>query len=85
MFSAFQKILPTSETSYFPYFVEGGAGDSTGKFEKTYVGDSPTMLIDPSKMLDEGPDQLQVQGQRSRYRSRKISGSCFRNDNGLQS
>ena len=53
MFSAFQKILPTSETSYFPYFVEGGAGDSTGKFEKTYVGDSPTMLIDPSKMLDE--------------------------------
>jgi serine/threonine-protein kinase len=53
MFSALQKILPSSDTTYFPYHVDGGAADSTGKFEKTYVGESPTMLIDPSKMFDE--------------------------------
>src|SRR5262245_57384489 len=48
MFSALQKILPVSETSYFPYHISGGVGESTGKFEsaeKTYVGDSPTMMI----------------------------------------
>ncbi|HSE40367.1 MAG TPA: TonB family protein [Acidobacteriota bacterium] len=55
MFSALQKILPSSDTSYFPYHVDGGAADSTGRFEneKTFVGESPTLLIDPSKMLDE--------------------------------
>ncbi len=55
MFTALQKILPLSETSYFPYSVPGGPGESTGKFEKTYVGDSPTVvLIDASKMLEDG-------------------------------
>ena len=56
MFSALQKILPVSETSYFPYHVTGGAGESTGKFEteKTYVGDSPTMMImDANKMIED--------------------------------
>jgi TonB family protein len=62
MFSALQKILPLSETSYFPYHVTGGVGESTGKFEtteKTYVGDSPTMMImDANKMIEDAVQTL---------------------------
>jgi TonB family protein len=66
MFSALQKILPLSETSYFPYFVTGGGvGESTGKFEtaeKTYVGDSPTMMImDANKMIEDAVQTVQTQ------------------------
>ena len=64
MFSALQKILPLSETSYFPYHVAGGVGDSTGKFEteKTYVGDSPTMMImDANKMIEDAAQSLENQ------------------------
>jgi TonB family protein len=65
MFSALQKILPLSETSYFPYYVIGGVGDSTGKFEtaeKTYVGDSPTMMImDANKMIEDAVQSVQGQ------------------------
>jgi TonB family protein len=62
MYSALQKILPLSETSYFPYHVTGGVGESTGKFEsaeKTYVGDSPTMMImDANKMIEDAVQSL---------------------------
>jgi TonB family protein len=62
MFSALQKILPLAETSYFPYHVTGGVGESTGKFEsteKTYVGDSPTMMImDANKMIEDAVQSL---------------------------
>ncbi|MCI0616869.1 protein kinase, partial [bacterium] len=64
MFSALQKILPLSETSYFPYYVTGGVGESTGKFEteKTYVGDSPTMMImDANKMIEDAVQSVQSQ------------------------
>ncbi len=64
MFSALQKILPLSETSYFPYYVTGGVGESTGKFEteKTYVGDSPTMMImDANKMIEDAVQSVQDQ------------------------
>ena len=64
MFSALQKILPLSETSYFPYHVTGGVGESTGKFEteKTYVGDSPTMMImDANKMIEDAVQSVQSQ------------------------
>lgn len=61
MFLALQKILPLSETSYFPYYITGGTGESTGRFEteKTYVGDSPTMMImDANKMIEDAVQSL---------------------------
>lgn len=54
MFEAIDAIIPPDHSKYYPYAFS--FGDSTGKFEKTFVNESPTVLVDPSKMLeDTGP------------------------------
>lgn len=50
MLEAISAIIPPSETGYYPYVY---SGDSSGKFEKTYVSDSPTMLLDAGMVDDD--------------------------------
>lgn len=51
MYDALIAIIPPAETSYYPYLFSGQ--DSTGRFEKTFVDEQPTMLVDAAQMLDE--------------------------------
>jgi serine/threonine-protein kinase len=51
MFEGIDAIIPPGEKNYYPYAFT--FGETTGKFEKTFVNDSTTVMVDTSKMLDE--------------------------------
>ncbi|HSP05994.1 MAG TPA: serine/threonine-protein kinase, partial [Acidobacteriota bacterium] len=52
MFDALTAILPSGETRYFPYSFQGEAIGSE-KLEKTFVNETPTVMIDPSQFARE--------------------------------
>lgn len=52
MFDALSAILPAGETRYYPYSFQGEA-ITPEKMEKTFVNETPTVMIDPSQFAQE--------------------------------
>lgn len=50
MLEAITAVIPPSETAYYPYAY---VGETTGKFEKTYVNESPTVMLDAASLTEE--------------------------------
>lgn len=50
MYEGIDAIIPPGDKNYYPYAFT--FGETTGKFEKTFVNDSATMM-DTSKMMDD--------------------------------
>src|SRR5262245_25102389 len=52
MFESLSAILPPEDTRYYPYSYAEAPGAIPDKMEKTFVSDSPTVMIDTSQFGD---------------------------------
>ena len=61
MFEALSAILPPDETRYYPYSFQGGESTTPDRMEKTFVNESPTVMIDTSQFAaDSAPPEPQA-------------------------